>query len=221
MRWMGEYLAGCGYSVMGVRLAGHATHIDDMQRVHWQDWLASVEDGYHQLKGISEQVVVAGLSMGGVLTLLLAADVEVSGLITMSTPYALPSDPRLPLLRWFWRVLPAVPKGESDWQDPKPEEDHVDYPLYPTKAILQFRDLVDEMQIALPRVTAPALLMHSGKDGGIPYENMEKIFTRLGSQDKEMFTLENSGHVIVRDLEKELVAETADKFIRRITGFAE
>ena len=51
MRMLGEYLHQQGHSVFGVRLAGHATTMEDMIRSRRQDWLASVEDGYH-LPGI-------------------------------------------------------------------------------------------------------------------------------------------------------------------------
>jgi carboxylesterase len=218
MRWMGEYLAKDGCSVLGVRLAGHATVPDDLLRVSWQDWLSSVEDGYHLLKGMSKDIIVAGLSMGGILTLLFAANFQVSGLIAMSTPYELPPDPRMRFLPWLWRFMPTLSKGEPDWQDPKPAEDHIDYPYYATKAIIELVQLIAEMQVALPRITAPALLMQSTKDGSVSYDNMEKIYTRLGSQDKEMVTLENSGHVIVRDQDKERVFETAASFIRGVCG---
>src|SRR5512143_2591480 len=72
MRWMGEYLHGRGYTCLGVRLAGHATRPEDMVRAHWTDWTASVEDGYHLLCGITSDIFLAGLSMGGVLSLLLS-----------------------------------------------------------------------------------------------------------------------------------------------------
>jgi carboxylesterase len=216
MRWMGEYLAGKCYSVLAPRLAGHATQIEDLNRVHWSDWLHSVEDGYHLLKGAADKIVIAGLSMGGILSLIFAAKYKVEGVISMSTPYELPSDPRVKLLPLLWRIIPTAPKGESDWQDPTPVTDHVDYPFYPTKAIIQLNTLVAEMQAALPKITAPALLIHSRIDGGVAFENMQKIHTKLGSQDKNTFTVENSGHVIIRDLEKERVFEAVDQFITRI-----
>jgi esterase/lipase len=50
MRWTGDYLGNKGYTVLGVRLAGHAIRPEDMPRIAWQDCLASVEHGYHQLK---------------------------------------------------------------------------------------------------------------------------------------------------------------------------
>ena len=216
MRWMGEYLHEQGYSVLGVRLAGHATQMEDLNHVKWSDWLNSVEDGYHILKGASEKIVIAGLSMGGILSLLFAANFEVSGVIAMSTPYALPPDPRLRLLRWLWRVYPYAPKDEPDWKDSTPAQDHIDYPKYPTKAILALKGLVEQMQRVLPEVHVPALLMHSRQDKNVPPENMELIYKQLGSQDKSMLWLENSGHVIVRDAEKARVFRAAEAFIRRV-----
>lgn len=218
MRWMGEYLARQGYSVLGVRLAGHATHPDDLIRTRWQDWLGSVEDGYHLLKCVSEEIVVAGLSMGGILSLLFAARYPVSGLIAMSTPYELPPDPRMRYLNLIWRFIPTVPKGEPDWQDPTPAQDHIDYPHYTTRAIIELNALTMEMRSSLSDISAPALLIHSKKDGSVPYEHMGKIYSRIKSQDKQMFTVENSGHVIIRDSEKERVFEAAKAFIHRISG---
>ncbi|HLA87386.1 MAG TPA: hypothetical protein VJL10_05165, partial [Anaerolineales bacterium] len=42
MRWMGEYLNQQGLTCLGIRLAGHATHPEDMRRSRWTDWAASV-----------------------------------------------------------------------------------------------------------------------------------------------------------------------------------
>jgi carboxylesterase len=218
MRWMGEDLAARGYSVLAPRLAGHATQIEDMKRTCWEDWLHSVEDGYHLLKGLSDSIFIAGLSMGGVLSLLFATRHPVEGVIAMSTPYELPADPRIRLLPLLWRFMSTIPKGEPDWQDPTSEEDHMDYPVYPTRAILELNDLIAAMQAALPQVKVPVFLMHSQADQGVPFENMRKIYKRLGSQDKTTFTLENSGHVITRDQERGRVFEAVSNFIFRICG---
>ena len=47
----------------------------------WQDWLLSVEDGYHMLRDSYENVFVMGLSMGSILSLTLASEYPVSGVV--------------------------------------------------------------------------------------------------------------------------------------------
>lgn len=216
LRWIGEQLAHQGYSVLGVRLAAHATQPDDILRAIWEDWLTSVEDGYHLLKGASSKIVVAGLSMGGILTLLFGSRFDVSGLIAMSTPYAMPPDPRLRILKFLWPFIPTIAKDESDWHDPSLERDHVHYPRYATKAIIQLVSLMAEMRAALPLITAPTLLINSQNDATVPPDHMDQIYNHLGSQDKTRLMVENSGHVITRDLEKERVQEAIHQFIQRI-----
>lgn len=216
MRWMGEYLAEKGYTTLGVRLAGHATRPADMLRVRWQDWVASVEDGYHLLRGTAEHIFVIGLSMGGVLALIHASRHPVAGLITMSTPYALPKDWRLPYLQWLHRLQPAVQKGPPDWRNPEAALDHIDYPNYPTRAIVELRDLLAEARQSIPQVRAPALLVHSRGDAGVLPENAEKIYAQLGSANKHMLWVENSGHVIPRDPERQRVFQAAHEFIQRV-----
>src|SRR3990172_3152864 len=77
MRWLGEYLAGQGHTVYGVRLAHHATQPADMNRSRWHDWFYSAVDGWHILRDQCERVFPIGLSMGGVTALKLAAEYPV------------------------------------------------------------------------------------------------------------------------------------------------
>jgi carboxylesterase len=39
MRPLGEYLAETGFTVLGIRLTGHATHPNDLEQTRWIDWL--------------------------------------------------------------------------------------------------------------------------------------------------------------------------------------
>ena len=217
MRWMGEYLAEQGFSVLGIRLAGHATTLENMGRTRWQDWLASVEDGWNLLQGFTDRIFLAGLSMGGVLSLFFATQQPVAGVIAMSTPIKLPDDPRLPYLRWLSRLVPTVQKGPPDWRDSEASRDHVHYPVYPSRSIAELNELLAELRATLPKVTAPVLLIHSTNDGGIDPAHSQAIFDQLGSQDKRLILLDNSGHVITREPERLRVYQEAASFIRRVS----
>ena len=48
-------------------------------------------------------------------------------------------------------------------------------------------------------VTAPVLLMHSRADGTVPSDSMERIYRRLGAQQKEMVWYEDAQHVLTED----------------------
>jgi carboxylesterase len=218
MRPLGEFLAEKGYSVLGVRLTGHGTRIEDMDRVVWQDWSNSVLDGWHLLRPNTSRVFIVGLSMGGVLALYHASFLPVEGVISLSAPYEMEPDPRLKFLPLFSKIIPYASKGKSDWQDPHANEEHFSYDMYPTKAILQLTQLLEAMRASLPAITSPALLVHSKKDIGVPHHNMEKISRALGTPEEKIqkLLLENSGHVVTRDLEKDLVFRTAHEFIQNV-----
>jgi len=216
MRWMGEYFASLGRTVLGVRLSGHATQPADMIRTKWQDWLATVEDGVHLLRNHCDHIFIMGLSMGGVLALLAAARYHLDGIVVMSTPHALPKDSRLAFLPILKYLVPEVSKGPSDWHDLANLQDHISYPKYPTPCIPELLKLLAEMRSSLPQVKNPVLLIQSHQDGTIPKESMEFIYHHISSPIKEMLWLENSGHVITREPVRLQVYQAAEKFINHI-----
>ncbi len=217
MRWLGEYLNKRGYPVLGVRLTGHATRVTDMVRSRYQDWQASVEDGYHLLRGLSDQVVVIGLSMGGLLALLFGAEFPVAGIVAMSTPAYLPPDPRLNRLNWRSLFTPLIPKEEpngEDWFDDEAWRDHISYRYNPTRSILELERLLEKLPGALAQIDKPVLLIHSKNDHYVPHDSMPRIFDALTTPQKRMVWVEKSGHVITRDADRLKVFEAVAEFVR-------
>jgi carboxylesterase len=224
MRWMGEHLASVGYSVLGVRLFGHATQREDLRRARWQDWWASVEDGYHLLRGSCSKIVLIGLSLGGVLSLAMASSLDVVGLVAMSAPFVVPDPkaaplrPILPALSLFWPYL--SPPGPSDWHDRKTEQLNLDYRVVVLRTVAELHDLLAMMRAGLPLLEMPTLLIHAREDGSVPPHHAEKIFDRLGCADKQLLWLENSGHNIPRDAAREVAFQAAENFIRHCAEVA-
>jgi len=222
MRWMGEYLhQKHNFSVLGVRLSGHATQPEDMIRSSYTDWLASVEDGYALLSGSVDSIIVMGLSMGGILALTSAAYLPVRGVVAMSTPYKLPDDPRLRHIEWISKFIPYMPKNAAEpdagWFDKQAFKDHISYPQNPMHAIGELNKLVGQMQAALPQIHAPVLLIHSKDDDYVVKDSMPRIFEKLDTPDKTMLWIEGSGHVITRDAQRQVVFKAAADFAQRIS----
>jgi carboxylesterase len=217
MRWMGEYLSQKGYSVLGIRLAAHATRPEDMLRARWQDWFASVEDGWHLLSKSCQSTFLAGLSMGGALCLLAAAQLPADGIIAMSTPYEFHDDPRLQYIKLLHWLQPSVAKGAPDWHNPEAAVDHVSYPSYPTRAVIELRFLLAEMRLNLKNVKQPVLLIHSHQDQTVAPENMLAIYNALGTDQKSMLWVDDSSHVITREPQRLRVFQAAEDFIQQTT----
>jgi carboxylesterase len=224
MRWMGEYLnREHGFTCLGIRLTGHATQVEDMIRSRYTDWVASVEDGYHMLASTGKHVYLAGLSMGGILSLHAAAKFPVRGVIAMAAPYALPNDWRLAHADLISRFIPFRPKsdrspGES-WFGDAWKEYHRSYEKNPVRSIGQLNLLLGEMRAALPHITAPALLIYSRDDIYLPLGSLyslEQVYAHLGSTRKEQLVIEGSGHVVTEEPKREQVFKAAAEFILHV-----
>lgn len=223
---MGEFLNQQGYTCLGVRLTGHATDPEDMIRSNWTDWTASVEDGYHLLRGISDNIFLIGLSMGGVLSLLMSTRLDVKAVVAMSTPYKLPDDPRLRHIDWIAKMIPYMPKSNgkpgSGWFDKEAWKDHISYPQNPVRSIGQLNKLLAEMRLALPQIRVPVLLIHSKDDDYVLPDNIEWIYADIVNVlDKTKLYVKGSGHVIPRDAARGQAFQTALEFIQRIESTKE
>ena len=220
MRWMGEYLSSQGFPSLGVRLAGHATLPEDMIRSRYTDWMASIEDGYRLLQGVTGCVYLVGLSMGGVLSLLMSTKLNVAGVIAMSTPYKIPVEYPVWLLRLISTVIPYQPKVKGDvgesWFDKDAFTEHISYPKNPIRSGAELLILLSKMRAALPQIKVPVLLIHSRNDTYVLPENVEQIYADLTTPDKTKFYVTEAGHVVTRDAARDEVFEAAKKFIERI-----
>jgi carboxylesterase len=225
MRWMGEYLASRDLSVLGIRLTGHATHPPDMIRARWTDWAASVEDGYHLLCGLADRIYLVGLSMGGILSLLMSTQLPVRGVVAISTPWLISNDWRLPYLRVVSRFFPYAPKSKgppaTGWYDKEAWKDHVSYPRNPLRSVVELNKLVIEMRRALPEVRVPVLLVHSRDDAYVLPENVDHIYQGLThAPERTKLLVSNSGHVVTREPARQQVFEATADFILRLESQA-
>src|SRR3954447_5502906 len=75
MQGLADAFAAAGFDVELPLLPGHGTVIDDLLPVRWSDWVAAVEAAHQRLTArVGERMVIAGLSLGGALTLRMGAD---------------------------------------------------------------------------------------------------------------------------------------------------
>lgn len=213
MRLIADYLNDRGFTISAPLLPGHGTRPEDLNRVKWRDWTATVERSLQDLRSRCDPVFVAGLSLGAVLTLHLAANhPELPGAVVYS--------PALLLTNRFARLLPIgkyfvrmIPKPPDDYTNPAARGRSWSYSQYPTFGAHEAGKLIGEVRRLLPKVAVPLLIVYSKLDQDVRPESAQIVYDRVASNDKELVMLSNSGHALTVDTEWELAAEQTLRFI--------
>ena len=215
MRPLGEALHRAGFTVSGPRLAGHGVSPEAMSRTGAHDWVASVEQAYAALRARVDRVFVTGLSMGGTLTLYMAAmhADEIAGAIPVNAVVRLDS-PELATLALMPGAPAMVPGIGSDIRKPGVKE--LAYEAVPVRCIAEIHALVGVTHALLPRIVCPTLIVTSREDHVVPPENAGFITGRIGARRIERVWLDNSYHVATLDNDADAIAERAIGFIQGI-----
>ena len=214
MRLLADYLNLRELRISAPLLPGHGTVPADLNRVAWNEWTGAVERALAALREQCSAVFVAGLSMGALLTLYLAGHhPDLPGAIVYS-PALIVTNRLVRLVPLGKYLISMFPKRASHFTDPMASNRIWSYHQYPTFGADETRKLIREVKRLLPRVVNPLLIVHSWLDRNIRPESAQLVYDRVGSTDKELLMLNNSGHVLTVDSEWEQVAERTYEFIQ-------
>jgi carboxylesterase len=214
MRLIGDYLHQRGCTVAGPLLPGHGTVVDDMHRLRWTDWTSHVDAALVDLRIRCKAVFVGGLSLGSLLALYLAArHSDLAGTVLYSPAVKLRDDwiYMTPVLKHLIRKRRKA--GASDLTDPQAQQRLWSYEEHSVAAAREVLSLLLRVRRLLPGVVCPLLVVHSTLDQAIHPASAVYTYERVGSSDKELVTLHNSGHALTVDSEWPYVAEKTYRFI--------
>ena len=218
MRGLAEAFAAAGFSVELPRLPGHGTTVEEMKGTRWDDWTAEVAAAYQRLADRTERVVVAGLSMGGSLSLWTALHhPEVAGLVLIN-PATMPQPPEV--MEMVHGMLDEgvdhMPGIGADIADPDVTESAYDEtPLRPLASLVE--DGLAPMADRYGEITCPLLLLTSPQDHVVDPGNGNFLAESYGGP-VERISLERSYHVATLDYDKDLIFDAAVSFGRKVTG---
>ena len=221
VRPLAAALSAAGFPVRAVRLPGHGTHDEDLAATDPGAWYAAAEEALAAAPG---PALVAGCSMGGLLSLRLAArhPDRVVAVASLAAPLSF-ADRRarvlVPILRatGLGRVLRFLPKGPSQI----PEENralHFTYDRFPVRGVLGLDALMREAPRYLPDVRAPLLVVHGALDKTAPPASARRIHALSGSRVKEHVEMSRSRHVLTYDVEAAEICRRIVEFFERHAG---
>jgi carboxylesterase len=200
-------------------LRGHGTRHEDLVGVRWGDWVADAEAALAELRAEAETIVVAGLSMGGLVTLTLAHrhPEAIAGVVTLAPclRFADPLAGFTPLIKLF---VPFWPSPNA-YTDPACRAASTNYKKFPTATFGELLDLATETERLLGAIQTPVHGIFARKDTITHAIVAHLLETKLGGPvTTEHF--EASGHELLSDGEAAAVCAAVMAAAGRLAGQA-
>lgn len=232
MKFLAKRLNRQGFDVMVPQLAGHGADMEALLRSTWRDWLRSVIAAYDAYRPEIDEIFVAGICVGGALSLELAAlrpDISAAAVYSMTFEYdgwnmegwmkgayLIQAVANLPLIRRISFAEP-YPYGLKDERlrerVAKAPESFIEGALdrLPFGALFQMYRLGRNLERIADRVKTPCLILHAREDDMSHPRNAFRLKRALGER-AEVRLLEDSYHMIHVDRQRALVAEQTATF---------
>jgi carboxylesterase len=235
MRFVGKGLQQQGFTVYGMQLAGHCEDERALLATGWRDWYGSVADAAQRLRPQVDQLFVAGLSMGAVLALHLAANEpqSVAGMALYGTTltydgWAIPPIARLAFLLPLAlrcgigrhrRFEESYPHGIKD---ARIRARIVEFMrsghsggggllANPWPSLAEFYRLVGHVRRELPRVQTPCLTVHAVEDDIASANNARVVAAKVAGRVEAVW-LKDSYHMITIDRQRQTVVDESARF---------
>jgi carboxylesterase len=240
MQYLAKRLRKEGFATYAPHFEGYGFggRSDPFATGTWPQWRAQILDHFDELARNYQSVSVAGLCIGAVLALDLAAERpgQVAALSLLATTlfydgWSLPWYQFLAPLAYYTPLRyrysfrerhPYGVKNESlrKWIAREMSEKTTSIAgasSLPMTAVYQAKKLIRHVKRTIASITAPALVIHASEDDVASVRSAEFVLEHIGSDDVDFLLLHDSYHMITLDNEKDLVASETARFFRART----
>lgn len=208
VRPMAKFLNQQGFTVAGPLLPGHGVSPDELNHVHYSDWIAAAENTYLELCKNYEKVFVLGESMGGLCTLWLGAQhPEITGMMVFAPALNIH---KLWESRLLWPFVRFMHKKNIDLSSP-----WQGYNVVPLRAAAQLHKFQRCIKKRLPDVQQPIIIFQGKLDKTIDPASSVEVLEWVSSVAKELVWLEDSSHCILLDKQMDFVKPLCLDFIQK------
>ncbi|MBM3906873.1 MAG: alpha/beta fold hydrolase [Gemmatimonadetes bacterium] len=228
MRAVATALQQAGWTVYVPLLPGHGRSLADFAAARADDWIAAAREAVGEALARHRRVAVGGLSLGGALAMIVAAEQSTVRAAVLFSPF-LVQHWRLTLMATAWPLLTVGAKyltggaTTRSIRDPGARAAFIAYGCSTPRLLREVQRIATRAFAALPAVHQPVWIAQSGDDYRIPPEEAQDAFDTLGSRDKGIQWTTGNGHVITvdyghRELAAAAVAWLEDRVPAAVAG---
>jgi carboxylesterase len=211
-----------GYSVLAPLLPGHGRSMDAFNRSRADEWIDEARNSLLELRDRSSSVSIVGLSMGGALAVLLAAESHDIPALVLIAPYlGMPRVLRIAAAtHWLWGRLAGELNGRNprSIRDPIEREKNLAYGTVTGRALHELWKVMSRARKALRQVTAPTLIVQSREDPRVSPDVAEFALREVGAKEKRLVLTEGAGHIITVDYGRERVFSETENWLQSHDG---
>jgi carboxylesterase len=219
LRYLGGALHAAGWTVHAPLLPGHGRTLVEYGRSDAASWLQHARDELAMLRARHRDVALVGLSMGGAIASVLAAETPDVRALALLAPYlSMPTTiRRLARVHGLLRlVMPwAAGRGERSIHDEREAARSLAYGVVAPHLLRELLRVVDAAQEAMPRITVPTLVVHSRQDNRVPTDAAEREYAKLRMPERDLVWLDRCGHLVTVDHEHHDVSARVAAFLAR------
>ncbi|MFJ5790281.1 alpha/beta hydrolase [Lysinibacillus sp. NPDC093197] len=199
MKKLGKYLQQHNYTCYAPLYRGHGLAAEELLTFRPTNWWQDVLDGYQLLKDEGyEKIAVVGLSLGGVLALKVAQELEVTGVVTMSVPIHREAV-------FLQKRVFHYAKGYKQLEGKNEDQINVEITRLQNMSIdslVEFQHLIQKTMDKLALITSPISILYGGLDDPLYKDSADVIFHNVGTQHKTMKGYPNSKHLMTLGIDK-------------------
>ena len=215
VRVVADALCGLGYTVLSPTLPGHGESVRALNASTHRQWMRCAAEAAERLRSLGcEQVYALGLSLGGILCGLLAAQGMLDGLVMICAPLKMKRFLRV--ARAISPLLPVVAyppdkEGHPSWrQNPYAQM----YNGFSTSKLHDLGRLARRLKRNLSRIECPTLIVAAGRDDKVDPASVTLFMRRaVNVPEAEYALFENSPHGCTYGPEREAVAARCAAFV--------
>ncbi|WP_026700676.1 alpha/beta hydrolase [Salibacterium aidingense] len=215
VRMLGRFLQKRGYTCHAPILKGHGVPPEELMEAKASDWWQDVEKAWQYLKNEGyDEIAVAGLSLGGLMTLKTAYMFDVKGIIPMCAPLTTSENKD--------RLYEGVLQYAKDFKQlEKKDEQQIEKEMEafrkrPLDTLYSINETIEDVRGSLDMIYSPAFIVQAEKDQMVELESANLIHDEIASHDKTIKWYENSPHVITHGPEKDQLHEDIYQFLERL-----
>lgn len=211
-RPMAEFLNERGYSVSIPLLPGHGTSMQDLATTGWRDWQTAVEQTVSAVAS-HRRVHLVGLSMGGLLAILVAARMATTTITTINSPVIL-IDKRFYISPLLTGIRPTVlwPESENPVLDEAVAPYWINYPGFHSKNAADLLFLSAKAAVVAGRIRRPSLVIQTKADLMVDPRSGPILARRLGPNCR-LVTLEHAMHNSLLSPERDVIHQAVLELI--------